>query len=74
MGDILPSSSFAVPEIPSATGIISNSTRGFMIWIIFSKGPYLTVIATQGSEKSEGTAVRDLAINLAVAEYHLLPT
>jgi hypothetical protein len=74
-----PPLSFLVAGVPSATGLLNNFTLWFWVTIIFSKGPYYTVISaegttTQGNERSEVTAVKQIAINWAVAEYHLLPT
>lgn len=71
--------SFSVPGVPSATGFLNNFTLWFLVTIIFSKGPYYTVISaesttTQGNERSEATVVKQIAINWADAEYHLLPT
>jgi hypothetical protein len=74
-----PPLSFSVPGVPSATGFLNNFTLWFWVTIIFSKGPYYTVISaegttTEGNERSEATAVKQIAINRAVAEYHRLPT
>ena len=72
LSEVLPSASFPAPEIPRGTEIVGNYSNT-LVWVVFSKGPYLTVITTQG-EKVEQTEAKELSVNWAIAEYHLLPT
>lgn len=66
-------SSFAVPEILSATGIVGNVGSTSVIWVIVFKGPYLIVITSQ-DRRAEEIPARELSVNWAIAEYYRLPT
>ena len=72
---IVPPHTFAVPGVPNAAGILlgGSGAGNFLEEIIFYKGSYCTVIATQGSNDGLVEIARGLAINLAVVEYRRLP-
>ncbi len=71
-----PIESASIPNVPNAEVFFSSmpNQTNFLVEVIVLKGPYLVVVTTQGNDPSKETAIKAVAVNWAVAEYHRLPT